>query len=346
MRRRLWRGAGRWLSGHYRHVSARGTAAVMLLGAVFGGAALLAIAWYAGPIHTLHHFAHLDWVWAPAAVGFVVVSHLGYAFGYREIVRAEGGPQMTFRRAALAVTAGFGLLTPRSGFTFDRSVWAAAGLSEAEARTRVTRLAMLEYLALVPASYLAVVALLLAHHFAREYVLLSWAVGVPAGSLVFALVVIRRRHRGLTARIAKPVRRVVDGFVDVVRNIPSGPGVLAVLGMAVYWAADIAALGCCLELVHGARLPVGALIVGYSTGYALTRRSTPMAGLGVTELLLPIALYWMRSPLSVAVVAVLFYRAFNLWLPALSAVPALRGLRAQIERTPRGRGRKRISIAA
>jgi ABC-type amino acid transport system permease subunit len=340
------RGLTRWLSGHYHQVSARGTAAVMLLGAMFGGAALFGVAWYAGPVGTLHHFAHLDLVWGAAAAGAVVLSHLGYAFGYREIVRADDGPQMAFRRAALAVTAGFGLLTPRSGFTFDRSVWAAAGLSETEARKRVTRLAMLEYLALVPASYAAVIALLVMHHYAREYVLISWAIGVPSGSLMFALVVIRRRHGGLTARVAKPLRQIVDGFLDVVRNIPTGAGALAVLGMVIYWAADITALGCCLELVHGARLPVAALIVGYSTGYALTRRSTPMAGLGVTELLLPLALYWMHSPLAVAVVAVVFYRAFNLWLPALSAVPALHGLRIQIER-PRDNGRGgRISIAA
>lgn len=92
-RRRFGPAIGRWVSGHYRHVSARGTAAVMLLGAAFGGAALFAVSWYAGPVHTLHRFAHLEWMWAPPAIGCVVVSHLGYAFGYREIVRADDGPQ-------------------------------------------------------------------------------------------------------------------------------------------------------------------------------------------------------------------------------------------------------------
>lgn len=338
----------RWVSGHYRHVSARGTAAVMLLGAACSAAAFIGLGLYAGPLRTLHHFAHLDWVWAPAAVACVVISHIGYAFAYREIVHADGGPQIPYHRAALATTAGFGLLTPRSGFTFDRSVWAAAGLSETEARKRVTRLAMLEYVALVPASYAAVIALLALHHYAREYVLISWAVGVPAGAAAFAVVVAMRKRGHFGGRRTTFLRRTVDGFLDVVRKLPSGPGALAVLGMAVYWAADITALACCLALLRSSAMSIAALVVGYSTGYALTRRSTPMAGLGVTEALLPLALYWLKVPLPEALVAVFFYRGFNLWLPALSAVPALHSLRARMAadaRPGQGRRKKRVSIA-
>jgi uncharacterized membrane protein YbhN (UPF0104 family) len=68
------------------------------------------------------------------------------------------------------------------------------------------------------------------------------------------------------------------------------------------------------------------VIVGYATGYALTRRTLPLAGAGVVEALLPFALSWMSYPLAAAVVAVGAYRVVNLWLPL---VPALAGLRAE-----------------
>jgi uncharacterized membrane protein YbhN (UPF0104 family) len=322
--------------------------AVMTLGAALGGVALVAIAWYAGPRAVVHRFAHLDWPWVAVAAGAVVVSHIGYAFAYREIVRSERGAQMTFRRAALAVTAGFGLLTPRSGFTFDRSVWAAHGLSETESRKRVTRLAMLEYVALVPAAYAAVITLLVIHHYAREYVLVSWAIGVPAGAAAFGVIAGLRLRGRLDGRRVAFLRRAVDGFVGVLRQVRNVPGLLALLGMAAYWAADITALGACLVLVH-AGLGVAALVVGYSTGYALTRRSTPMGGLGVTEALLPIALWWLGAGMASALVAVFFYRVINLWLPALGAVPALKSLqtpeRRRRPRTPRKSGPARVARA-
>jgi uncharacterized membrane protein YbhN (UPF0104 family) len=216
-------------------------------------------------------------------------------------------------------------------------VWAAHGLSETESRKRVTRLAMLEYVALVPAAYAAVITLLVIHHYAREYVLVSWVIGVPAGAAAFGVIVALRLRGRLGGRRLAFLRRAVDGLLGVFRHIRTGPGGLALLGMATYWAADVTALGACLMLVHSG-LETAALVVGYSTGYALTRRSTPMAGLGITEALLPIALWWLGAPFAAALVAVFWYRLLNLWLPALGAVPALKSLQTAERR--RGRGRR------
>src|SRR5204863_338643 len=71
--------------------------------------------------------------------------------------------------------------------------------------------------------------------------------------------------------------------------------------------------------------PVAPLLVGYATGYALTRRTLRLAGAGAVEALLPFALLWPGTPLAAAVMAVLAYRIINFWLPI---VPAVFGLRA------------------
>ena len=53
---------------------------------------------------------------------------------------------------------------------------------------------------------------------------------------------------------------------------------LGLVGTALYWAGDIACLWGALELFGNPRLSVPALIVGYATGYVLTRRSLPAGG--------------------------------------------------------------------
>jgi uncharacterized membrane protein YbhN (UPF0104 family) len=65
------------------------------------------------------------------------------------------------------------------------------------------------------------------------------------------------------------------------------------------------------------------LILGYATGYALSRRTLPFAGAGAVEALLPFALTWVGVPLAPALLAVFAYRLFNLWLPVIPATPGL-----------------------
>ncbi len=116
-------------------------------------------------------------------------------------------------------------------------------------------------------------------------------------------------------------------------------GVLAWIGMALYWAADITAVGVCLVAFDHHHVRLAAVILGYATGYALTRRTLPLAGAGPVEALLPFALAWVSYPLACAVVAVAAYRLFNLWftIPMSSAgLVRLRraGRRASVEERP------------
>lgn len=87
-------------------------------------------------------------------------------------------------------------------------------------------------------------------------------------------------------------------------------------GDGLYWALDIAAFYGALRFV-GLHLGLWETIVAFATGYALTRRSMPLGGAGVTEALMTFALHWVGAPVLAALAGVVSYRVFNFLLPAL-----------------------------
>jgi uncharacterized membrane protein YbhN (UPF0104 family) len=105
---------------------------------------------------------------------------------------------------------------------------------------------------------------------------------------------------------------------------------LGPIGAAVYWFGDIVCLWACLQAFTHGSPDVSLLLIGYATGYALTRRTLPFGGAGAVEALLPFALSWCGISLAAAVVAVFMYRVFNLWLPIVPAAFGLRSLRARM----------------
>ena len=102
------------------------------------------------------------------------------------------------------------------------------------------------------------------------------------------------------------------------------------LGTALYWAADICAFYGGLR-AFGLDPGVGKVILAYATGYAATRRSLPLGGAGITEVLMTYSLYWVRLPLAPALGAVVAYRMFNFLLAAMPALIAHRQLRTVLE---------------
>lgn len=106
---------------------------------------------------------------------------------------------------------------------------------------------------------------------------------------------------------------------------------VGVLGNGLYWAGDIFCLWAAIQLVDG-HISVAKLVLAYSGGYVLTRRSLPAGGAGVVEIALTLALSSLGMHVSRALLAVIVYRLFNFWLPivpALAAMPAVRDLRAR-----------------
>ena len=86
---------------------------------------------------------------------------------------------------------------------------------------------------------------------------------------------------------------------------------------------SIVTLWACLQAFTHGTPDIGLLLIGYATGYALSRRTLPFAGAGAVEALLPFSLTWVGIALAPALLAVFAYRIFNLWLPAIPGTPGL-----------------------
>ena len=70
----------------------------------------------------------------------------------------------------------------------------------------------------------------------------------------------------------------------------------------------------------------------------LTRRSLPAGGAGVVEIALTFALHWVGFPFVRALLGVVVYRLFNLWLPivpALAVLPDVDELRRNFDQAER-----------
>jgi uncharacterized membrane protein YbhN (UPF0104 family) len=300
-----------------------------LAGALSLGA-LVGVAWAAGFNAVLDGLRDIDYTWFAAAFCAEVVAYLGYMLAYREIARVEGGPQLELPRIAALVSAGFGVFVARGGFAVDVDALQDAGCPPSEARARVLGLGALEYAILAPAA--AISAAVLLDHGARAPgpgFTWPWAIAVPVG-FVLAFFALEWRTR---FREQGGWRGAIGHGLDAVHMLrqlflaPRDHGAAALLGITGYWTCDIFCLWASLQAFH-VTLSIPALIVGYATGYALTRRTLPLAGAGAVEALLPFALGWSGVALGTALLAVFGYRIFNLWLPLVPAAlghPHVRG---------------------
>ena len=294
-------------------------AAALALGALTG------VAWTAGFGRVFDLGDRVDGVWLPVALGMEIAAYLGYTVAYREIARVEGGPTIGMARAGAIVAAGFGVFVVRGGFVVDRQALESAGVSPRQARMRVLGLGALEYAVLAPAA--AVAAMVIVARGTSHPNLgftLPWAIAVPLGfgAAVLALAY-RDRVRGRSGW-----RNIVCHALDalhLLKRMAQQPRLHAgaFLGTGLYWLGDIACLWACLRAFHETP-DLAALLIGYATGYALTRRTLPLGGAGTVEVLVSFALAWTGVPLAAAVLSVCAYRFFNLWLPLIPAVIGLR----------------------
>jgi uncharacterized membrane protein YbhN (UPF0104 family) len=305
-----------------QHALLVGIGAALALGAAVG------IAWAAGFERVLYELRHFDPIWLPVAFGMELAAYFGYVVAYREVARVEGGPRLGLARAGAIVAAGFGVFVIRGGFVVDRQALEAAGLEPRQARIRVLGLGALEYAVLAPAAAVAAVILLArgTTHPSLGFTL-PWAIAVPLG-FVAAFAALAFRHR---VRDESGWRAVVRHALDAVHMLQklAAQGAKhggAFLGTTLYWAGDVGCLWASVRAFHDSP-NIAALVIGYATGYALTRRTLPLGGAGSVEALVSFALAWTGIPLAKAVLAVCAYRVFNLWLPLLPAAIGLRHLK-------------------
>jgi uncharacterized membrane protein YbhN (UPF0104 family) len=311
--------------------------AVLVAGAaLLAFAALVGVAWAAGFEQVWQRLIYPHWVWLPVALAGELVAYLGYTFAYREVARAEDGAELDTPKAMALVATGFGVFLQGGGFALDREALKRTGFSEAEARARVLGLGALEYAVLAPAAAVCALIVWLRTDGVSSSLTLPWIIGVPAGTAVaLTLLSQGRRFQGdgwLTTRI----RHALDAFglLFYILRRPSRHA-LGVAGISLYWMGDIFCLWAALHAFYAQPPPISQLVLGYATGYALTRRALPLGGAGVVEALLPFALGWVGIRLAPALLGVACYRLINLWLPmipALAGIPAIARLQQPARR--------------
>jgi uncharacterized membrane protein YbhN (UPF0104 family) len=285
-------------------------------------------------------FSDVDPGWIALIAGAELLAYPAYILAYRSIARIHGHARLALPLVARVVVAGFGPFTVGGGFGIDRQVLEALDEDEHSARVRVVALGILEWAVLAPTAWVASVVLLATGANILPSLLWPWAVAVPLGfgAALWAssprraerLARVGGRRRALLARLLEGV-----GLLHtLLRNPRAYAG--AWLGTGLYWAADIGAFYAGLR-TFGLSPGIGKVVIAYATGYAATRRSLPLGGAAVTEVLMTYSLYWVREPLAPALAAVVAYRAFNFLLAATPALIANRQLQPAIARARRGR---------
>jgi uncharacterized membrane protein YbhN (UPF0104 family) len=307
-------------------------AILVAVAALLAAGALLGLASTVGIQRALTKLVHPHWPWLGAALGGELLAYAGYTAAYREIARVEDGAELQVPKAAALVAAGFGVFIHGGGFALDRMALRRAGLAEKEARRRVLGLGTLEYAVLAPLTLAAAIVVAVRHPTISPSLTLPWIIGPPVGAVLAALALRHRAAIGRWPLVGKPFLHGLEAL-ELVLVFVRAPlrHALALIGTLAYWAGDIFCLWATLQAFSVHPPPVAQLIVGYATGYALTRRALPLGGAGVVEAFLPYALGLLKIALLPALLAVFAYRLINLWLPmipALAGLPTLRSLEA------------------
>jgi uncharacterized membrane protein YbhN (UPF0104 family) len=262
-----------------------------------------------------------------------LVAYAGYVLAVRDTAKVDNGPVLSFGSSVRAVVGGFGVFAAtrtNGGFAVDYWALRTAGEDRDGAVARVLALGALEYAILAPATLCAAIAVIVAGEDVSLGLTLPWLAVIPGGLAAVWISSPRRARRFMTHPPDAGFFR--EGFAHFVAGLsilrsllvaPPREHGLGLLGTAGYWAGDIACLWGALAFFGNPKLSVPALIVGYSTGYVLTRRSLPAGGAGVVEIALTFALHWVGFPFVRALLGVVIYRLFNLWLPIVPAMAVL-----------------------
>jgi uncharacterized membrane protein YbhN (UPF0104 family) len=262
--------------------------------------------------------------WLAAAFGFAAIGFGGYVFAYRGIAEVENGPRLGLREAVPLVAVGFGAFLAKGGEALDARALRPETSGERAGQVRVLALDALEHAPLAPAAWIAALYLLAEDR--RKPGLdftIPWGTLVPIGAIGAFFAV---RHRAALVGKAGWRGRVGDALegIHLLFRLLAGFRTTwpAFAGSAIYWAGDVGSLWASARVFYD-RPSVAGVVIAHAVGYVLTRRTLPLAGAGIVEVLMPLTLAAAAVPFSAAVAGVVVYRLFNLWLPLVPALGAL-----------------------
>jgi uncharacterized membrane protein YbhN (UPF0104 family) len=308
--------------------------AIVLAVSILTCAAFTAIAgWQA----TSDRLQNLIWGSLLIAVVAHILAYAGYLVAHHQVLNRRASMRVSWKAGAQVVVIGFGGWLIGGGFDVDRRALVRAGLAEADAGSSVVVLGALELAVLTPAAWICALVLLRTGGVPAA-VTIPWVIGVPVGLLfTVTAAVIPRVRRAVTAPGRSILLRAsfngVASALALVRDPRRGPAALA--GIAIYWAADIVALWAALRFVS-TTIELPRLVVGYATGYVLTRRTLPFAGALITEALMAVSLVWVGVPLAAAALAVLVYRLSDFMLTFGAALVATSAVERTLTFLPAG----------
>ncbi len=139
---------------------------------------------------------------------------------------------------------------------------------------------------------------------------------------------VSRRARRLLARLSVApgaVRDAIGIATQLVRERRLG-----LLGALAYWGFDIATLWTCFH-AFGTPPPLGVIVMAYFVGTLVNALPLP-GGLGGVEGGMIGAFLAFGTPASLAILAVLSYRAISFWLPTIPGAVAYLQLRRTVTR--------------
>jgi len=319
---------------------------VSLLATVIAAGCVLAIAYLTGADEVGRAFETVRPQWILLIAATEIVAYPAYALAYRSVAQVHGHAALELPLVGRVVAAGFGPFALSGGFGIDKQMLHVLHEDERSARVRVLGLGILEWALLAPTVCVISIVFLIQGADILPSLLWPWAIAVPVG-LGFGLWASapRRRERMsvIRGRRREWLAHLLDGM-GVLHTLIRQPRKYAGawIGTAAYWAADIGAFYGGLR-TFGLDPGVGKIILAYATGYAATRRSLPLGGAGVTEVLMTYSLYWVREPLAPALAAVVAYRAFNFVLAATPALLAHRHVEPLLDAADELRHRTRAS---
>lgn len=270
-------------------------------------------------------FNHVSAGWMVIVAAAETATVVPYVVAYRQLAVVSGQRPPKLWVVIAVVLAGFGPFVAGGGFNLDRKVLTSVYGDEETARVQVVGLIALEWAVLAPMVWLAALILLVQGVSLQGSLAVYWVIGVPLG-FVAVLWATKPEHSLAFLRRSAHLAGVIDG-IRVIHGFLRSPWrtASAWASMLVYWLIELIALYAALRM-FGVHVGVVRTTLAYGTGYIVTRRSLPLAGAAITEILLTFALHWCGAALGPALAAVVVYRLFNLVLAAGPSLLANRRL--------------------
>lgn len=237
--------------------------------------------------------------WILLLAGAQLLAYLAYTLSYRPLFG------LRLSEAARRACYGFSPLASRGGFYYDAL---AVGHSSGKHKARVLSLA--EMLVLTPAICGAGWYAWMAGLRIPATLTVPWAIGVPAG-MVLVLLFIR-----VPVRLTRPLLRRLEALLAELTGLTHRQWAVLLAGMGLYWTGEVASLYAALHL-FGVAIGLPALIIGYSTGYVLSRRSLPAAYIWLPTVLMLFALHWVGVSYAAGLLATYSYLFVSLVPPLL-----------------------------